>query len=45
MISKQDPDRNLHYHGCIVPDEVPKDWYNQVLAPTIGAVEPTLQMM
>ncbi|KAL8909155.1 MAG: hypothetical protein Q9171_005160 [Xanthocarpia ochracea] len=45
MISKQDPDRNLHYHGCIVPDEVPKDWYNQVLAPTVGAVEPTLQMM
>ncbi|KAL8773157.1 MAG: hypothetical protein Q9209_001833 [Squamulea sp. 1 TL-2023] len=45
MISKQDPERNLHYHGCIIPDEVPKDWYNQPIAPATGAVEPTLQMM
>ncbi|KAL8850058.1 MAG: hypothetical protein Q9221_004984 [Calogaya cf. arnoldii] len=45
MISKQDPERNEHYHGCMVPDEVPKDWNNQGLAPATGTVEPTLQMM
>ncbi|KAL8695021.1 MAG: hypothetical protein Q9224_003461 [Gallowayella concinna] len=45
MVSKQDPDRNLHYHGCMVPDDVPKDWYNQALVPTSGTVAPTLQML
>ncbi|KAI4226269.1 MAG: hypothetical protein L6R36_003310 [Xanthoria steineri] len=45
MISKQDPERNEHYHGCMVPDEVPKDWNKQALAPTTEALEPTLQMI
>ncbi|KAI4280469.1 MAG: hypothetical protein L6R38_004444 [Xanthoria sp. 2 TBL-2021] len=45
MISKQDPERNAHFHGCMLPDEVPKDWNNQVLAPNTGSLEPTLQMI
>ncbi|KAL9634004.1 MAG: hypothetical protein Q9204_003177 [Flavoplaca sp. TL-2023a] len=45
MISKQDPERTQHYHGCMIPDEVPKDWNIQVLAPSSEPVEPTLQMI
>ncbi|KAL9594125.1 MAG: hypothetical protein Q9179_005542 [Wetmoreana sp. 5 TL-2023] len=44
-ISKQDVDRNAHYHGCIEPDQVQKDWYQQALVPIAEAVQPTLQMM
>lgn len=45
MINKQDRDHNLHYHGCIVPDDVPKNWYEQRVAVRPGTVQPTLQMM
>ncbi|KAL8994014.1 MAG: hypothetical protein Q9169_005913 [Polycauliona sp. 2 TL-2023] len=44
MISKQDHERNAHYHGYMIPDEVPKDWHKQALAPSSEPVEPTLQM-
>ena len=45
MISKQDPERTAHYHGCMIPDEVPKDWNIQALAPSSEPLDPTLQMM
>ncbi|KAI4097482.1 MAG: hypothetical protein LQ344_000214 [Seirophora lacunosa] len=45
MINKQDRDRNLHYHGCILPDDVPKHWYEQAIARRPGIAPPSLQMM
>ncbi|KAL8936976.1 MAG: hypothetical protein Q9216_004653 [Gyalolechia sp. 2 TL-2023] len=45
MINKQDRDRHLHYHGCMVPDDVPKNWYNQAVVPTSATLQPSLQMM
>lgn len=45
MINKQDRDRHLHYHGCMLPDEVPKNWYNSAVAMTSTSVQPSLQMM
>ncbi|KAL9015543.1 MAG: hypothetical protein Q9185_007060 [Variospora sp. 1 TL-2023] len=45
MINKQDRDRSLHYHGCILPDDVPKNWYEQAAARRPGITQPTMQMM
>ncbi|KAL8672961.1 MAG: hypothetical protein Q9168_002594 [Polycauliona sp. 1 TL-2023] len=44
MVSKQDLERNAHYHGYMIPDEVPQEWHKQALAPSTEPVEPTLQM-
>ncbi|KAL8714665.1 MAG: hypothetical protein Q9220_001614 [cf. Caloplaca sp. 1 TL-2023] len=46
MISKQELDRSCHLHGCIHPDDVSKDWYEQAaVGPNQGPPSPTLQMM
>ncbi|KAL8932332.1 MAG: hypothetical protein Q9211_006374, partial [Gyalolechia sp. 1 TL-2023] len=45
MINKQDRDRHLHYHGGMVPDDVPKNWYNQAVALVSTTLQPSLQMM
>lgn len=45
MINKYDRDRNVHYHGCMLPDDVPKQWYEQAVARRPGFPQPSLQMM
>ncbi|KAL8734109.1 MAG: hypothetical protein Q9181_003298 [Wetmoreana brouardii] len=44
-ISKQDVYRNAHYHGCMEPGQVQKDWYEQALVPIAEALQPSLQIM
>ncbi|KAL8945951.1 MAG: hypothetical protein Q9222_007586 [Ikaeria aurantiellina] len=45
-ISKQDQDHSCHFHGCIQPDDIGRDWYDQAaVVPNQGAPLPTLQMM
>ncbi|KAL8905215.1 MAG: hypothetical protein Q9207_002770 [Kuettlingeria erythrocarpa] len=45
MINQQDRDRNLHYHGCLKPDDVPKNWEQLPSAVRPATVQPSLQMM
>ncbi|KAL9597794.1 MAG: hypothetical protein Q9219_004921 [cf. Caloplaca sp. 3 TL-2023] len=45
MINKKDQDCHYHHHGFMVPDDVPKSWYNQAAAVAPTDVQPSLQLM